>query len=133
MPKDDRWKDPEAWKCLDDEQREIINEWYKLINEIHDNEEKLEESRNVYSTIFLSIPISVFYLHGFSNSGLPIWKYFLEIAAGFLVIGTMLYIGKNAITFSTSDCESEKILALKSLGVSVVLAFVADCICSLIY
>lgn len=133
MGKNDRTGDPEAWKCLDDDQREIIHEWYQKVCEYDNKDKKIEETRELYSTLFLSIPITVFYHHGFSSSGLTFWKYILELAAGFVVFGLLLFIGKEAISHFTLDCETEKGLFAKSLLVSLVLAFVVECICARIY
>lgn len=40
---DKRWGDPEAWSCLDDEQRDIIKKWYDGICE-----SKREQEAEIY-------------------------------------------------------------------------------------
>lgn len=56
-----RWKDPTAWKCLTDEQRDIINDWWiDTLYEEDKREKRLEKLHN-HSSYFALIPFIVFY------------------------------------------------------------------------
>ena len=132
MSKDDRWKDPKAWECLDDDQREIINDWYMKILDGKEKENKKRSSLEDYATCFLALPITVFSVGGFAGSGMSIYKIILELVSGLLVYGFLLWIGRFSILHFASDGDSEKEIALKSLGVALVLSFAAEVIISLI-
>ena len=57
----ERWKDPDAWKCLDDTQRDIINDWYNRI--LQSNKETCKEERKIsrYAAATIIVPLSVWY------------------------------------------------------------------------
>lgn len=72
--KKDRWKDPAAWECLSDEQRDTIEEWYKKVSQTEKEEraEQLKISKIAGHSIV--VPISVWYaVSEIKNGGGVLW------------------------------------------------------------
>lgn len=91
----ERWKDPDAWSCLDDNQREIIHDWYVKIckDEKQENEEKKKRSRIAANTI--SIPLSVWYAVSKQSVDEGIVRFIINFALAFvffIFLSTLSYI-----------------------------------------
>lgn len=76
----DRWKDPYAWDCLTDEQREVINKWYECINEDNKSREKKRADVVFYASMMALIPFAVLWTYTHSQDAG--WIY---IILGFLI------------------------------------------------
>lgn len=59
-----RWKDPVAWDCLTDDQREIINSWYEQRCEEFRKETAFRDSRSWTSSVIALIPLAVIHAYG---------------------------------------------------------------------
>ena len=63
----ERWKDPVAWDVLTDEQRQIIDCWYKERYDEQKEKEKYQENLSWNSSCFALIPLAVFQGYQMAN------------------------------------------------------------------
>ncbi len=83
-----RWKDPECWKCLSDEQRDVIHQWH-IENLIEERDKKEREEKETSESTFwaCTLGLSPFaFFHALERGGS-----FLEIL--FEAVATLLLWG----------------------------------------
>ena len=102
-----RWKDPACWKCLSDEQRDVIHEWY--IDRILEEKEEKEkhQGRLEYAGFFGLIPFAVAY--GFHASK-SVWGMVLNALCAWAVYMFIFFLFSKNNNCSRYACPIEKIL-----------------------
>ena len=115
----ERWGDPAAWQCLDDEQREIIKAWYDRVLEMDRKEHKREKNCMISAGYFALIPFAVAHAYGyFAGSAL---KFLFEFAAAFLIYSVIFYVFSDFYKhFNYLHFSGEKVPRLRVLGQAVI-------------
>lgn len=92
-----RWKDPECWKCLTNEQRDIINEWYLEceIESQKSTDRKLEVASN--AGFFALAPIS-FALALLGQKTLNL-RFLFSSFSTFIILALVYYISTRSYTY----------------------------------
>ncbi len=92
-----RWKDPECWKCLSDEQRDVIHQWY-IEELIEDRDKKKRENQETSSqnagAIILGLSPFAF-LHAMKFDS-PFWYFLLEAVITLILLSVVFAIGASA-------------------------------------
>lgn len=126
-----RWNDPEAWKCLDDNQREIINAWYKDIREMYKKEEDCERRCTESAGFFAMIPLAAGYAYKYLSDG--VWNALFQGACAWLFYVFILYAFSSFYKhFNNYTCEEGKMAKLRVLGQALVAILVSLCMLSLV-
>lgn len=124
-----RWGDPKAWECLNDEQRDIIDEWYKQVSESDKKPKEQEKRCRTHSYYFALIPFAVGYAHQFlGNTWLSTLEFIVQIAAAWLVYSIIFHIFSDFyfhFNYLTTDDGYEKIPKLR-VAFQVILAVVVS-------
>lgn len=77
-----RWKDPKAWRCLSDEQRDIIDEWYADVSSLAEEEKGSAINLRDSAAVFAITPFACAY--GLMNNPFG-WRMLVDIVCAFLV------------------------------------------------
>ncbi len=88
-----RWKDPECWKCLSDEQRDVIHQWH-IENLIEDRDKKeLEEKETSDSNTWACVlGLSPFAFYHALKRGGSFLEILFEAVAALLVWGFIFFL-----------------------------------------
>ena len=119
-----RNSDPECWKCLSDEQRDMINEWY--IDRLLEKEDLVEKDLNKHSNAgYFALTPFAFTWALFRNSELSIWL-FVYSAGAWVILSLIYYIVSSAyISFSHTNPWQTKLGAVFFHAIfSVIIFFV---------
>ena len=114
-----RWKDPEAWKCLDDEQREIIDKWYRDIRKEYDEERKKQKILNSSASMFALTPFVFAYALRYTSS---LVVFLMSVISAFLVYSLIFYIFSEAY-INLVGIEDNKVEKIIKGIVAVVVSF----------
>ena len=129
--KNDRWKDPEAWNCLSDEQRDIICEWWQKVNSMEREEQTNKEGYDLTASVLALIPFAVAY--GFKDwNTQTVWWFLGRSIAALIVYGLIYVLAKNVFMhfYERGAVKSNKWRLVK---ISAALAATSLCVLSLIY
>lgn len=97
--------DPACWKCLSDEQRDVINEWYFQLLLEKEQEQQAEATRNTWAAIIGLSPLAFFYaISHCTKYDKPFWELLLSCVAALVVYGFIYTL------FSYFYLETRKIL-----------------------
>ena len=92
---DIRWKDPEAWKCLTDEQRDVIDKWYKDDCLERYEDEKAKQDRHNNDEIWISLCGLIPFItwHCARLQPCTLWRYAVELVAGIAIYLAIFCVG----------------------------------------
>lgn len=114
-----RWADPKAWECLDDEQREIIHNWYKWICDEKEKKQKRMERTKVFASYYALTPfIFAYALQRISS----LWEFLVNLVSAFVVYSLIFYIFNYAYVKFVSR-EEDKVSRIIKEIVAVVVSF----------
>ena len=114
-----RWQDPEAWNCLDDEQRKIIDNWYRDIRKEHDEEHKNTKKLNSSASMFALTPFVFAYALRYTSS---LGAFLMNLISAFLVYNFIFYIFSEAY-INLVGIEDDKVGKIVKGIVAVVVSF----------
>lgn len=88
-----RHEDPAAWKCLTDEQRDIICEWYYKRQIERKKRQNEQETLNTYAALFALTPFAFTY----ALTRFPLgWRMLLESACALIIYWFVFYIFESS-------------------------------------
>lgn len=124
----DRWKDPYAWDCLTDEQREVINQWYEYIVEDRRKSEKNREDVVFYASMMALIPFAVLWTYTHSlDAG---W---IDIILGFLIAWCIICFVFFGFFNICSDLLKNDSSKFQKVWYSLCVIFASLCIVAMIF
>lgn len=99
-----RFGDPEAWGCLNDEQREIIRKWYHGVWELQTEEKKRQAEKENFlwlcGVCFVGIAAGIVEFTIRTHGETPVWTSALraiaEAVGGILLCMVVAFIGRSA-------------------------------------
>lgn len=89
-----RWKDPDSWKCLTNEQRDIICEWYYDLLVEKEKRKKRENNIHQNAMYFAITPFA--FAYGIMYTTVNDWRILLYFLCSFIIysfIATIFYEG----------------------------------------
>lgn len=119
-----RNSDPECWKCLSDEQRDVINEWY--VDRLLEEETLAEKDLNNHSNAgYFALTPFAFAWALLETSELSAWL-FIYSAGAWVILSFIYYIVSSAyISFSHTNPWQTKLGAVFFHAIfSVIIFFV---------
>lgn len=103
--KNRRYGDPDAWKCLSDEQRDIIDDWFQEISETNRKEKNnIAEMSWTHSCLSI-LPIAVFRAYQTANGVMDV-NFFLSVASTWVVYLFVFVLFRTAC--ESFICEKQK-------------------------
>lgn len=124
-----RWGDPKAWECLNDEQRDIIDEWYKELLKNDRKPAEREKRCRIDAGYFALIPFAVGYAHKFlGNTWLSMLEYVFQIVCAWLVYSIVFHIFSDFyfhFNYLTADDNYEKVPKLRVAFQAIVAVIVS--------
>lgn len=123
-----RWGDPACWKCLTDEQRDVIYEWYT--DRIREENEQAEKEYNLLESagFFALIPFAVAYGFHSSESALGM---ILNALCAWLVYSVIFLLFSHG--FVSWNKGKEKISPFLLVVQILVAAFATYCVLNIVY
>lgn len=123
---DKRSGDPFAWRCLDDEQREIIHEWYEKVCESDRKKWDWEKRVIKGSGFFALLPFAAFIARNQMDGKL--WEFLVYLGSGFLVCAFVYGLFSNAYYYFNYERRSEPPTIIGIVFQSIVAVFISLCI-----
>lgn len=114
-----RWADPKAWDCLDDEQREIIRDWYKWICDEKEVKQKKKERAKEFASYYALTPFVFAYALQRISS---FWEFLVNLISALIVYSLIFYIFNYAYIELVSR-EEDKVSRILREIVAVVVSF----------
>lgn len=111
-----RWGDPVAWKCLDDEQRDIIKEWYDDLNKRRD-EEKRELLKKCRSAALDPCVCVITWCAIADSSGKTLFGFLVSLA----LVVLFFYLGTGLIY--DSALRTEKVVMRRTIWAVITAIF----------
>ena len=105
----DRWKDPYAWDCLTDEQRDIINEWYSSAYSREEERAKKEITNHRNASFFGIIPFAVHYAYKWAGGALNL-EFLWQLICALIVYSIIFFLFYEG--YLAANCEPPSKLGL---------------------
>ena len=128
MAHNDRWKDPAAWECLSDEQRDIINEWYESICDDNRAEKNSIRSWSWSSSYIALIPFAAIFGYELNERELD-WYFLLSVAVAWFVYAFVFTIFRTVSEEDLTGNHSRFVIVKHIIYVS----FASLCMIGLIF
>ena len=122
--------DPSAWSCLNDEQREIIHDWYERVHESHAKEWEREKRIIRSAGYFAMLPFATFVAWEHMDGT---WlEFILSFVFGFIVCGIVFFLSSDAYYYINYLRRSDPPSVIDVVFQCVVAIFISMCILAII-
>lgn len=121
---------PSAWSCLDDEQREIIHDWYERVRESDAKEWEREKRIIRGAGYFAMLPFATFVAWGHMDGT---WlEFIISFFVGFIVCGFVFFLLSDAYYYLNYMKKSKPPSVIDVVFQCVVAVFISMCILAII-
>ena len=132
MERSNRSGDPEAWRCLDDKQRDIIAEWYSNRLAEHEKKEDTQvefwKSSLFASNLITALVFSIWRTLDFFKAEYSFWQFVDKQLLYFAIYGISSFVCAQAYIFWAKRTDAPKTKmekVLRAIAIVFATAFIA--------